>query len=162
MDESERRRWIAEVQVLKAFYHYYLLQLYGPIPIVDENLPISATEEEVRIKRDKVDEVIEYIVNSIDEVYMDLPLRITNQSTEMGRLTRPAALAIKAKVLLLAASPLFNGNTDYANFKDWDGEPFFLRLMMQINGYWLLMPVKRHWKLQWRLDISYMISVMKL
>ncbi len=43
----------------------------------------------------------------------------------MGRLTQPAALAIKAKTLLLAASPLFNGNTDYANFKDWDGEPYF-------------------------------------
>lgn len=125
IDETERRRWIAEIKVMKAFYHYYLFQLYGPIPIVDVNLPISAPEEEVRIKRDKIETVVSYIVDLINEAVTDLPLKIYNEATEMGRITQPAALAIKAKTLLLAASPLFNGNTDYANFKDKDGEPFF-------------------------------------
>ena len=125
LDETERRRWLAEVKVMKAFYHYYLFELYGPIVIVDENLPISATEEEVRVSRSKVETVVNYIVGLIDEAVGDLPLKIQSEATEMGRLTQPAALAIKAKTLLLAASPLFNGNTDYANFKDWDGEPFF-------------------------------------
>lgn len=125
LDETERRRWIAEIKVMKAFYHYYLFQLYGPIPIVDVNLPISAPEEEVRVKRDKIETVANYIVGLIDEAVTDLPLKIYNEATEMGRITQPAALAIKAKALLLAASPLFNGNTDYANFKDKDGEPFF-------------------------------------
>lgn len=125
LDETERRRWIAEIKVVKAFYHYYLFQLYGPIPIVDVNLPISAPEEEVRIKRDKIETVVSYIVDLINEAVTDLPLKIYNEATEMGRITQPAALAIKAKTLLLAASPLFNGNTDYANFKDKDGEPFF-------------------------------------
>lgn len=125
LNETDRRRWIAEAKTLKAYFHYFLFQLYGPIPIVDVNLPISATEEEVRIKRDKVETVVDYITNLIDEAVTDLPLSIQNEATEMGRLTQPAALAIKAKVLLLAASPLFNGNTDYANFKDWDGEPYF-------------------------------------
>lgn len=125
LEETERRRWIAEIKVMKAFYHYYLFELYGPIVIVDENLPISASEEEVRVKRSKVDEVVNFIVGLIDEALVDLPLKIQSEATEMGRLTQPAALAIKAKTLLLAASPLFNGNTDYANFKDWDGEPFF-------------------------------------
>ena len=125
LDETERRRWIAEIKVMKAFYHYYLFQLYGPIPIVDVNLPISAPEEEVRIKRDKIETVVSYIVDLINEAVTDLPLKIYNEATEMGRITQPAALAIKAKTLLLAASPLFNGNTDYANFKDKNGEPFF-------------------------------------
>lgn len=124
LNKSERTRWIAEIKVLKAFYHYYLFQLYGPIPIVDVNLPISAAENEVRVKRDKVEDVVNYIVKLIDEEAANLPLKIQNEATEMGRLTRPAALAIKAKTLLLAASPLFNGNTDYANFKDWDGTPY--------------------------------------
>ena len=123
LDETERRRWIAEIKVMKAFYHYYLFQLYGPI--VDVNLPISAPEEEVRIKRDKIETVVSYIVDLINEAVTDLPLKIYNEATEMGRITQPAALAIKAKTLLLAASPLFNGNTDYANFKDKNGEPFF-------------------------------------
>ena len=68
------------------------------------------------LKRDKVETVVNYIVNLIDEATGDLPLKIQNEATEMGRLTQPAALAIKAKTLLLAASPLFNGNTDYAIF----------------------------------------------
>lgn len=125
LEETERRRWVAEAKVLKAFYHFFLFQLYGPIPVVDVNLPISAPEELVRIKREKIETVTDYIVRLVDESADDLPLKIQSEATEMGRLTQPAALAIKAKTLLLAASPFYNGNTDYANFKDWDGEPFF-------------------------------------
>lgn len=125
LKETERLRWLAEVQVLKAFYHYYLFQLYGPIPIVDKNLPITATPEEVKVKREKVDVVVNYIAELIsDEVVMNLPPRITLNLTEDGRLTQAAALSIKAKLLLLAASPLFNGNTSYANFVDHNNEPF--------------------------------------
>lgn len=125
LELSERRRWLAEVNTLKAFYHYHLFQLYGPIPIIDENLPVSASPEQVRVKRNKVDEVVDYVVKLIDDSYGNLPKYITNSATEDGRLTQAAALSIKAKVLLLAASPLFNGNTDYLNFLDYDGEPFF-------------------------------------
>lgn len=84
LDETERRRWIAEIKVMKAFYHYYLFQLYGPIPIVDVNLPISAPEEEVRIKRDKIETVVSYIVDLINEAVTDLPLKIYNEATENG------------------------------------------------------------------------------
>ena len=124
LSEFERRRWLAEVSVLKAFYHYYLFQLYGPIPIIDKNLSIDATPEETMVHREKVDDVVAYIVNLIDDSYANLPQAIQIEGTEMGRLTQPAALAIKAKVLLLAASPLFNGNTDFANYRDHDGQPF--------------------------------------
>ena len=125
LDESERKRWLAEVNILKAFYHYYLFQLYGPIPVTDTNLPIDASPEEVRVTRQKVDDVVNYIVDLIDGSYKDLPLVIQRELAELGRLTQAAALSIKAKTLVLAASPLFNGNTDYANFRDHDGSPFF-------------------------------------
>lgn len=122
--ETERRRWLAEAKVLKAFFHYYLFQLYGPIPIIDKSLPIDASVEEVRVSRNKVDDVVDYIVRTIDECYTDLPKVIQMEAVELGRLTQAAALAIKAKTLVLAASPLFNGNTDYANFLDHDHKPF--------------------------------------
>lgn len=125
LEESERRRWIAEGKALKAYFHYYLFQNYGPIPLIRVNLPISATEEEVRVKREKVDDVVDYIVQLLDEALPDLPAVIQRPSSEMGRLTQPAVLGLKAKVLLLSASPLFNGNTSYANFRDHDGQPFF-------------------------------------
>ncbi|NDV80995.1 RagB/SusD family nutrient uptake outer membrane protein [Bacteroides sp. 51] len=124
LSERERLRWLAEVKTLKAFYHYYLLRLYGPIPIIDENLPVTATPEEVKVKREKVDDVVKYIVDLLDEAVNDLPPRITLNIVEDGRLTQAAALGIKAETLLLAASPLFNGNADYANFVNQDKEPF--------------------------------------
>jgi hypothetical protein len=125
--ESERRRWVAEVKILKAFYHYYLFQLYGPIPITDTYVPVSASPEEVKVTRLHVDTVVSYMVRLIDENYRDLPPQIGMKTLEMGRLTQPAALAIKAKILLWAASPLFNSeygeNAYYVNFRNKDGEP---------------------------------------
>lgn len=125
-----KSRWISEVKFLKAYYHWYLMKLYGPIPIVDENLPISANSNEVRVERKPVDEVVDYIVSLIDSVTEEgenggLPNRIDNKTTELGRITKPIALSIKARILVTAASPLFNGNTDYDNFLANDGTPLF-------------------------------------
>ena len=57
----------------------------------------------------------------IDEAAAGLPDRIESMITDAGRITRPIALATKAEVLVWAASPLFNGNPDYLNFKDKRG-----------------------------------------
>lgn len=122
---EEKKRWIAEVKFLKAYYHYYLLQLYGPIPITDVNIPVNADPDVVRVYRDPVDDVVNYIVSLLDEAAVDLPDRIDNELTEMGRITKPIALAVKAKVLALAASPLFNGNPDYKDFVDSRGTHLF-------------------------------------
>lgn len=123
--EAEKKRWIAEVKFLKAYYHYYLFRMYGPIPIIRENLPISSSTEEVRVKRAPVDEVVDYIVTLLDEAIPDLPATIQNQANELGRVTSTIALAVKAEVLTTAASPLFNGNPDYAGFTDQDGVNLF-------------------------------------
>lgn len=122
---DERARWIAEVTFLKAYYHYYLLRMYGPIPLVDQNIDVSASENEVRVKRKPIEECVAYISGLLDESVVNLPAIITDRTTELGRITKPIALAVKAKLLLMAASPLFNGNTDYAGFKDQDGVSLF-------------------------------------
>ena len=123
LTDSERKRWIAEVNVLKAYYHFFLFEHYGPIPIVDEALPVSTSSEGVKVTRMPVDQVVDFMVKLIDDSYKDLPPVITMEATEMGRLTQPAALALKAKILLWAASPLFNGNKEYANFRNKEGKP---------------------------------------
>lgn len=122
---DKRARWIAEAKFLKAYYHYYLLRMYGPIPIVDRNLSVSASPEEVQVKRQPFDDCVKYIVDLLDECNPDLPAVITNRQSELGRITKPINRAVKARVLLLAASPLFNGNSDLANFRDNDGLPLF-------------------------------------
>lgn len=125
LNDLDRKRWVAEVKFLKAYYHYYLLRMYGPIPIVKNNLPISASVEEVKVKREHVDSVFNYTVTLIDEALVDLPTVLPLEFSELGRITKPIALAIKAEILTTAASPLFNGNPNYANFKNKTGEALF-------------------------------------
>ncbi|WP_419788648.1 RagB/SusD family nutrient uptake outer membrane protein [Mucilaginibacter sp. SP1R1] len=122
---DEKKRWIAEVKFLKAYYHYYLFRLYGPIPITDINLPINSSEEDVKVKRMPVDSVVNYMVRLLDQAAPDLPLVIQNQAKELGRITKPIALAVKAEILATAASPLFNGNPDYVSLKNKDGQALF-------------------------------------
>lgn len=125
MDETERRRWIGEVKFLKAYYHFYLVRMYGPIPLVKTNLSIDASAEEVRVKRAPVDSCFNYIVSLLDESIESLPITITDPGKEAGRITQPIALTLKAKILVTAASPLFNGNTDEATLKNPDGTQLF-------------------------------------
>jgi hypothetical protein len=113
IEEEERTQWAAEVKFLKAYFHFYLLQLYGPIPIIRENIPVNASSDEVRIYREPVDDVIDYIVELLDEALPDLmPNVYDTRMSDAGRITQPAAAALKAKVLVWAASPLFNGTED--------------------------------------------------
>lgn len=125
MDEIERNQWIAEVKFLKAYYHFYLVRMYGPIPLMKENLPISAGVDEVKVYRDPVDSCFNYITKLIDEATDDLPLNILNLQQESGRITGVIAKSFKAKVLVTAASPLFNGNADQTGLKNPNGVVLF-------------------------------------
>jgi hypothetical protein len=128
MDKWEKERWSGEVKFLKAYYHFYLLSMYGPIPLIKENVPISATPEEVQLYREPVDSCVNYIVQLLDEAFANesLPENLAGAETsELGRITKPIVLALKAKVLVTAASPLFNGNPEYSNFKDKRGVQLF-------------------------------------
>jgi hypothetical protein len=122
---AEKKRWIAEVKFLKAYYHFYLFRMYGPVIITDVNLPINSSQEVVDQKRSPVDSVVNYMVRLLDEAKGDLPVVIENQAQELGRITQPIALAVKAQILATAASPLFNGNPDYAGVKNKDGQALF-------------------------------------
>src|SRR5690606_30775072 len=59
----EKERWIAEVNFLKAYYHYFLLRMYGPIPIMDTADDISQPVDVFRQKRRPADEVFAYITD---------------------------------------------------------------------------------------------------
>lgn len=125
LNPGERLRWTGEAKFLKAYYHYYLLRMYGPIPVMKVNVPIDATVEEIQVSRQPVDETVTYLVSLLDEAALVLPPQIMDTQNELGRITKPAALAIKAELLLMAASPLFNGNSDMAGFKSKQGVAYF-------------------------------------
>ncbi len=126
LEEYLRKQWIAEVKTIKAYLHFYLLQLYGPIPIVDKVIPISAKGDELAIYREPVDKVVDYIVSTLDDALESLPsLNELDVVSEYGRFTKTIALAIKAKTLVLVASPLFNNNNYYSGYKDGRGVELF-------------------------------------
>lgn len=125
LSDFTRKRWIAEAKFIKAYLYFYLFRMYGPLPINDVNIPASAGVDKVRVKRDPVDRVVQYISDLLSDAAPDLPLVIQNTVTENGRVSRGAAYMLKAKLWVTAASDLFNGNPDYSSFIDHDGQPLF-------------------------------------
>lgn len=125
MEESEKREWKAEVKAVKAYYYFELLRHYGPIILVPENIDRNVPVEEMKTPRSHVDSCFNAIVQLCDEAAEELPV-FNNKSTERrAYFNKEAALALKARVLLYQASPLFNGNPDYVNFVNKNGEPLF-------------------------------------
>ena len=125
MSLTEKLAWKSEAMFLKAYFHYLLLIKYGPVPIIDTNLPISASVEEVKVKRATVDEVFNYIINTIDTAIAGLPPRVINDNN-LGRIDQVIAKSMKSRISLFFASPFFNGNSElYSSFVNADGTHFF-------------------------------------
>ena len=127
LKSDERNRMIAEVKLLKAWMHFYLITYYGPICPLRESLPVNTSTQGIRVYREKIDDCFAYVLELLDEIIVSnaLPDRITNRTTELGRFTEAVPYALKARVLTYWASDLFNGNNDYSAFTDHLGEPFF-------------------------------------
>ncbi|MDR1223868.1 MAG: RagB/SusD family nutrient uptake outer membrane protein [Tannerella sp.] len=123
----QKDRMIAEAKLLKAYMHFQLIYFYGPVCPMRTSPPVDESTAGIRVYREKIDDCFQYVLDLIDEVIESnaLPSTITGRMTELGRFTQAAAWFIKAKVLVYRASPLFNGNTDYSDFRDHNGEPFF-------------------------------------
>lgn len=119
--EALRIQYREEARVLRAYYYHVLMRQYGPVVIMEDMIPVDASPEEVQLPRNSYDECVDYVVSELDEAVKHLPAKITDDR-QLGRPDQLVALAIKSKVLLFAASPLFNGNTDYASFKNADGK----------------------------------------
>lgn len=110
----------AQARFLRAYYYWLLLRKYGPVPLLpDEGLDYTQSYEDLSIPRSSYDECADFITSELALAAPDLPL--IRNSREIARPTRGAALAARAKVLLYAASPLANGNTEMADLVDDKG-----------------------------------------
>ncbi|WP_114791353.1 RagB/SusD family nutrient uptake outer membrane protein [Niabella yanshanensis] len=127
MQPEEKQRWRAEVVFLKAYYHFWLVRQYGPIYLLKSNLPVGVSIAESKVYRNTLDECFEYIEQQLDEVLANeaMPDFISNEAQELGRISKGIVHAFKAYVQVTAASPLFNGNMDYAGVVDNKGVAIF-------------------------------------
>ncbi|BDD10531.1 starch-binding protein [Fulvitalea axinellae] len=124
MEDFEKERMKGEVLFLKGYFHFLLMKHYGPIPLMKENLPVSATPEEVKVFRASIDEVGEYVLELFDQAIVQLNGYDEVTTLELGRISRTTVLAMKAKVLVTLASPMFNGNTEFS-LTDKNGKQLF-------------------------------------
>ena len=121
LEEDERIRWEAEAKVLKAYFHFFLMRMYGPVPIIDDEVDITGSVEDTRnIFRSSIDDVVNYTVGLLDEAIPNLPVFV-GEINEFGRISGATAAAIKAQVLVTAASPLFNGGAEGPRLIDQSG-----------------------------------------
>ena len=125
MENQEKREWKAEVQAVKAYYYFELVRHYGPIILVPQNIDPNVSVSEMKQPRSHVDSCFAAIVKLCDEAAAVLPPFNQKDADHRTFFNKEAALALKAKALFYQASPLFNGNPDYANFKNRNGEPLF-------------------------------------
>jgi hypothetical protein len=98
--------WRAEARFIRAQLYFELLKRYGGIPLVGDK--IFTIDDDLEIPRNSFEETVNYIVNECNAIKDSLRKEPVPDS-DWGRVPRGAALALKLRVLLYAASPLFNG-----------------------------------------------------
>lgn len=114
--EKNKKQWIGEAYFLIGYYHFCLMQAYGPVVISDKLLESDAPAQEMMQARRPIDECVERIAGFFDKAMEYLP--DSYNDSNLGRGTTIIAQALKARLYLYAASPLYNGNADYADFKN--------------------------------------------
>ncbi len=112
---SIRYAWKAEARFIRALFYFELLKRYGGIPLMGDK--VRALGDDVEVPRSSFEDCVNYIVNECDAIKDSLrPNPIAAPELHSHRATRGAAQALKARVLLYAASPLYNGqNIDAGN-----------------------------------------------
>lgn len=101
----------AEARALRAWYYFQLLRYFGGVPLNADT--VYNAESTISKGRNTFEECVNYISTQLDTAATDLP--VTSLAQDYGRITRGAALAIKARLLLYAASPWMNGGYDGAD-----------------------------------------------
>ena len=114
------QNWTGEAEFLIAYYHFLLMEFYGPIVIVDKEYSPETTGEELMRARSNFDDCVDFVVAKLDAATEKLPISVGQ--ADLGRATKVIAKSLKSRLLLFAASPLYNGNAEYySQFLNSDG-----------------------------------------
>lgn len=117
VSDELKREWEAEAKFMIAYYHFEILRFYGPCPINDRLIDQGVPADQYP-GRSHYDAVTNFIVDLLDEVIESKALPSFREETERGRATESIAYGLKARVLLYAASPLWNGSFPYQNWRN--------------------------------------------
>jgi hypothetical protein len=118
LSDSLKQQYKAEAVFLRGWFFWKVLQQYGPF--VKLTALVGQTEDATKYPRAPFDTCVAYISQLMDQAAAHLPASWAS-SSNYGRVSKGAALAVKAQAALLAASPLWNGNPAFSSFKNSDG-----------------------------------------
>lgn len=125
LNEKEVEQMKMEARFLIAYGYHKMLEYYGPFPLITELKSSDEELEQMLIPRTPYEQIVDWL----DKEYRDLagffPAIYDNPDIMFGRPTKGVCLALRARLHLYAASPLFNGNPDYADINNPDGTPLF-------------------------------------
>lgn len=123
MTDMERRDYTGRAYFLRGYFYFCLLRQYGPIPLVpDTPFEVDTPSEQASIPRNTYDECVEYICSDMENAAQFLPDSRTQVYQYLP--TQGAALAVISRIRLYAASPWYNGNSRYSDWKTADGRNF--------------------------------------
>lgn len=124
ISEADMTLYKANARFMRAIYHYYLFEMYGPIPIVENSYTLDNLPN---LERNSVDEVVTWIDRELSECMNEMWQEPYHDNDQMrGVPTKGTAMAYRAKLWVYAASPLFNGSWEYGNsLVNTDGKKLF-------------------------------------
>lgn len=131
-NETHRNEQKGQALFLRAWNYHMLYSLFGRVPIVDHTFDLNSSFE---LKREDMDKVADFIVKDLDEAARLLPVEYADAG-DFGRATRGAALALKSRVLLYKASPLFGT----PSVEKWQAASDAAKAVIDLN-YYQLKPV---------------------
>lgn len=102
-DEGWRDRLKGEAHFLRGYFYHNLIRLHGGVPIIERTFELN---DDFLVSRNTLEESVQFVVDEADAAAALLPA--THESSDIGRATKGAALALKARMLLYAASDLYN------------------------------------------------------
>lgn len=111
---ADKARLVAEAKFLRAYNYFLLIERFGGVPIVTESYELGA---DVAFERSTFDECVAFIDNDLSEAIADLPAKYESTSGDFGRATQDACKALRSRMFLYAASPLFNPANDQAKWQ---------------------------------------------
>lgn len=114
---ERRSRLRGEVLLLRAYYYFQLVVRWGDVPLLSEVQNPFDDPDAIYYKRSKIAEVVQAILKDLDEAQGLLPVTYTARPNNWGRASKMIALALKGRVLLYNASPLFNTANDPARWQ---------------------------------------------
>lgn len=129
LDAKKIKQYRAEARFLRVFFYAELIARYGGVPLITKTFKLG---EDFNLKRAEYDEVVSFIVSELDKAIPDLPNRSEAIEQALGRITKGAAIALKARVLLYAASPLNNPQNDSSK---WEKVKDACEELFDLNAY---------------------------